>query len=85
MKVQFNPVEYHSLHSRVGSGNGSSVRSRVGPDLRRRNEVEEEEADEESSDGSNSGSEALKIKIFSAAVFKYGLLLDFIFSFFLVH
>ena len=44
MKVQFNPVEYHSLHSMVGSGNGSSVRSRVGPDLRRRNEVEEEEA-----------------------------------------
>jgi hypothetical protein len=51
MKVQFNPVEYHSLQA----GNGPGVRSRVAPDLRRRSEVEEEEADEESSEGSNSG------------------------------
>ena len=55
MKVQFNPMEYHSLHTMGGSGNGSGARSRVGPDLRRRNEVEEEEVDEESSDASNSG------------------------------
>ena len=57
MKVQFNPVEYHSLHSIVGGSAGSGNGSRVGQDLRRRNQEEEEEEEEEdeSSDDSHSG------------------------------
>ena len=56
MKVQFNPVEYHSLHSIVGGSAGSGAGSRVGQDLRRRNQEEEEEEEEDdSSDDSHSG------------------------------
>ena len=46
MKVQFNPVEYHSMHSIVDRGSNGS-RS-VGQDLRRRNQDEEEDEDESS-------------------------------------
>jgi hypothetical protein len=59
MKVQYNPVEYHTLHSMVGGAPPSGAGSRVGPDLRRRtqddDDEEEEDDEDESSDESNSG------------------------------
>ena len=46
MKVQFNPAEYHSMHSIADRGSNGS-RS-VGQDLRRRSQDEEEDEDESS-------------------------------------